>query len=172
MGGRVGEPENDRIASAVVLRLGCERRLRREADSAIAPDALGKGGAGLAEMTDPANSMKGDGVVASACGLIASLSGLALRKASLCACARRHEVDFGDAPIRVEVYASEKAIEIFVEADFETHAEERRRFAILNIPRHLFQQSDRRSGATLAQSNPLTLSFSETECKSIRGLSL
>ena len=54
---------------------------------------------------------------------------------------RRHEVDFGDAPIRVEVYASEETVEIFVEADFETHAEERRRFAILNIPRHLFSEA-------------------------------
>ena len=51
---------------------------------------------------------------------------------------RRHEVDFGDAPVRVEVYAGEETVEIFVEADFETLAEERRRFAILNIPRHLF----------------------------------
>ena len=50
---------------------------------------------------------------------------------------RRHEVDFGDAPIRVEIYASDETVEIFVEADFETHAEERRRFAILNIPRNL-----------------------------------
>jgi len=39
---------------------------------------------------------------------------------------RRHEVDFGDSPVRVEVYASEETIEIFVEADFETLAEERR----------------------------------------------
>jgi hypothetical protein len=31
---------------------------------------------------------------------------------------RRHEVDFGDAPIRVEVYASDETVEIFVEADF------------------------------------------------------
>ena len=54
---------------------------------------------------------------------------------------RRHEVDFGDSPVRVEVYASEETIEIFVEADFETHAEERRRFAIINIPRHLFSEA-------------------------------
>jgi hypothetical protein len=47
---------------------------------------------------------------------------------------RRHEVEFGDDPIRVEVYASEETIEIFVEADFETHAEEHRRFATLNLP--------------------------------------
>jgi hypothetical protein len=54
---------------------------------------------------------------------------------------RRHEADFGDAPVRVEVHASEETVEIFVEADLETHAEERRRFAILNIPRHLFSEA-------------------------------
>lgn len=54
---------------------------------------------------------------------------------------RRHEVDFGNSPVRVEVYASEETIEIFVEADFEMHAEERRRFAIINIPRHLFSEA-------------------------------
>src|SRR6266404_2488018 len=54
---------------------------------------------------------------------------------------RRHEVDFGDAPVRVEIYASDETVEIFVEADFETHAEERRRFAILNIPRNLFSEA-------------------------------
>jgi hypothetical protein len=41
-------------------------------------------------------------------------------------------VDFSAAPIRVEIYGSE--VEIFVEADFETLAEEQRRFAIVNIP--------------------------------------
>ena len=54
---------------------------------------------------------------------------------------RRHEADFGDAPLRVEVYASDETVEIFVEADFETHREEPRRFAILNIPRHLFSEA-------------------------------
>ena len=54
---------------------------------------------------------------------------------------RRHEVDFGAAPIRVEIYASEETVEIFVEADFEMLAEERRRFAIINIPRHLFSEA-------------------------------
>ena len=38
---------------------------------------------------------------------------------------RRHEVDSGDASIRVEIDASDETVEIFVEADFETHAEER-----------------------------------------------
>ena len=54
---------------------------------------------------------------------------------------RRHEVDFGDAPVRVKVYAGEETLEIFVEADFETRAEERRRFAIISIPRHLFSEA-------------------------------
>jgi hypothetical protein len=54
---------------------------------------------------------------------------------------RRYEVDFGDSTVRVEVHASEETVEIFVEADFETHAEERRRFGIMNIPRHLFSEA-------------------------------
>ena len=54
---------------------------------------------------------------------------------------RRHEVDFGDAPVRVEIYASEETVEIFIEADFDMLPEERRRFASLNIPRHLFSEA-------------------------------
>ena len=54
---------------------------------------------------------------------------------------RRHEVDFEDSPVRVEVYASEETVEIFVEADFETLPEERRSFAIINVPRHQFSQA-------------------------------
>jgi hypothetical protein len=54
---------------------------------------------------------------------------------------RRHEVDFGDSPVRVEVYASEETIEIFVEADCDTLPEERRRFAIINVPRQQFSKA-------------------------------
>jgi hypothetical protein len=54
---------------------------------------------------------------------------------------RRHEVDFGDSPVRVEIYASDETVEIFVEADFETLPEERRRFAIINIPRQQYSQA-------------------------------
>ena len=50
---------------------------------------------------------------------------------------RRHEVNFGDDAIRVEIYSSEETVEIFIEADFETLPDGRRRFAILNVPRHL-----------------------------------
>lgn len=38
---------------------------------------------------------------------------------------RRHEVDFGDDPIRVEVHASNETVEIFVDADVETDPEDR-----------------------------------------------
>lgn len=54
---------------------------------------------------------------------------------------RHHEVDFGDAPVRVEIYHSDETVEIFIEADFETIPEERRRFAVLNIHRHLFSEA-------------------------------
>ena len=54
---------------------------------------------------------------------------------------RRQEVEFGDAPVRVEIYASEETVEIFIEADFETFPEEGQRFALLNIPRHLFSEA-------------------------------
>ena len=54
---------------------------------------------------------------------------------------RRHEVHFGDAPVRVEIYPSEETVEIFIEADFETLPEGRRRFALINIPRHLFSEA-------------------------------
>lgn len=54
---------------------------------------------------------------------------------------RRHEVDFGDAPVRVEIYSSEETVEIFIEADFETLPGERRRFAIVNVPRHQFSEA-------------------------------
>jgi hypothetical protein len=54
---------------------------------------------------------------------------------------RRHEVDFGDEAVRVEIHSSEETVEIFIEADFETLPQGRRRFAILNIPRHLFSEA-------------------------------
>jgi len=54
---------------------------------------------------------------------------------------RRHEVEFGDAPVRVEIHTSEETVEIFIEADFEELPQERRRFALLSIPRHLFSEA-------------------------------
>jgi hypothetical protein len=65
---------------------------------------------------------------------------------------RRHEVDFGDAPVRVEIHSSEETVEIFIEADFETLPQERRRFAILNIPRHLFSKATAVAARRVAKS--------------------
>jgi CYTH domain-containing protein len=54
---------------------------------------------------------------------------------------RRHEVDFEGSALRVEVYAGDETAEIFVEADTDELPEERRRFALINSPRHLFSQA-------------------------------
>ena len=54
---------------------------------------------------------------------------------------RRHEVNFGDEPVRVEIHLSEETVEIYVETDFETLPEGRRRFALLNVPHHLFSEA-------------------------------
>jgi hypothetical protein len=67
---------------------------------------------------------------------------------------RRHEVDFGDAPVRVEIYASEETVEIFIETDSKTHPEERRRFALLNIPRHLFSEATAATARRAANLGP------------------
>ena len=53
---------------------------------------------------------------------------------------RRHEVDFGDSPIRVEIHSNEEIAEIYIEADYESLPEERRRSALINIPRHQFSE--------------------------------
>ncbi len=66
---------------------------------------------------------------------------------------RRHEVDFGDSPLRVGIHASEETVEIFVEADCETIAEERRRFAIINVPRHLFGKATGEAARRHAERN-------------------
>ena len=41
----------------------------------------------------------------------------------------------------MEIHSSEETVEIFIEADFETLPEGRRRFVILNVPRHLFSEA-------------------------------
>lgn len=54
---------------------------------------------------------------------------------------RRHEVDFGDDPVRIEVHASDAVVEIYIEADFETRPEGRRRFVLLSLPRDAFSRA-------------------------------
>jgi hypothetical protein len=50
----------------------------------------------------------------------------------------RHEVDFEDAEIRIEVYSGEATVEIVIEAVNDLAPSDRRPFALLNIPKHLF----------------------------------
>ena len=66
---------------------------------------------------------------------------------------RSHEVDFGDGPVRAEIYASEETVEIFIEADFDTMPEERRRFALLNSRRHPFSEAT--AAAARRATNPV-----------------
>ena len=54
---------------------------------------------------------------------------------------RRHEVDVEDAKIRIEVYSSDETVEIVVEVVNDLAPSDRRRFALLNIPRHLFSSA-------------------------------
>jgi hypothetical protein len=54
---------------------------------------------------------------------------------------QHHQVNFGDSAIRVEIHPSGETVEIFIEADFEVLPREGRRFALLNIPRHLFSEA-------------------------------
>jgi hypothetical protein len=54
---------------------------------------------------------------------------------------RRHEVDFGDDDISMSLHASSETVDLFAEADQDGRPEERRRFALVNIPRHLFSKA-------------------------------
>ncbi len=64
---------------------------------------------------------------------------------------RRHEVDFSEGIIRVEIHASDEVIEIVVEALDDNTPSDKRRFALLNIPRHLFSEA---MGAAARRSSP------------------
>ena len=66
---------------------------------------------------------------------------------------RRHEVDFGEASITVSLHASTETVELAIEADDPDRPSHNKRFALVNIPRHLFSKAmadlarqDRQSG--------------------------
>ena len=54
---------------------------------------------------------------------------------------RRYEVDFEDAEIRIEVYSGDESVEIVIEAVNDSTSSDRQRFALLNIPKHLFSSA-------------------------------
>jgi hypothetical protein len=61
---------------------------------------------------------------------------------------RRHEVDFGDAPVRVKVYASEETVEIFRRGRFGDPCRGASAVCDTQPPTPPFQRSYRGSGAT------------------------
>ena len=67
---------------------------------------------------------------------------------------RRHEVDFEDAEIRIEVYSGDETVEIVVEAVNDLAPSDRRRFALLNIPKHLFSSALGDVGAAEGNARP------------------
>ena len=54
---------------------------------------------------------------------------------------RRHEVDFDGVEITVEVFFGDETVEIAVEAPEDPTPSDKRRFALLNVPRELFNKA-------------------------------
>ena len=54
---------------------------------------------------------------------------------------RRHEVDFEGAEITVEIFFGEDTVEIAVDAPHDLAPSDKRRFALLNVPRELFNKA-------------------------------
>ena len=54
---------------------------------------------------------------------------------------RRHEVDFEDADITVELHASEDHVDLVIEASDDEAPSDKKRFALTNIPRHLLSKA-------------------------------
>ena len=54
---------------------------------------------------------------------------------------RRHEVDFEGVEITVEVFFGDETVEIAVEAPEDPAPSDKRRFALLNVPRELFNKA-------------------------------
>ena len=86
---------------------------------------MGQSGTRAKRLPERLLACGGDGNRRMAVRFIQPNNDLQLRCGGHAASSTRLKVDFGDAPIRVEIYVSDETVEIFVEADFETHAEER-----------------------------------------------
>jgi hypothetical protein len=54
---------------------------------------------------------------------------------------RRHEVDFQDAEITVEFFANETAVELVIEAQDDDRPWEKKRFALVSLPRAAFDKA-------------------------------
>jgi hypothetical protein len=54
---------------------------------------------------------------------------------------RRHEVDFEDAEVTVEVFVNEQNVELVIEALDEDRPWRKKRFALVNLPRSDFDKA-------------------------------
>lgn len=54
---------------------------------------------------------------------------------------RNHEVDFDATEITVSLHASGETVGLAIEADDPDRPSNKRRFALVNIPRHLFSKA-------------------------------
>jgi hypothetical protein len=54
---------------------------------------------------------------------------------------RRHEVEFDGAEITVEIFVGEEVIEVVAGANDPFAPSDKRRFALLNVPRDLFNKA-------------------------------
>jgi hypothetical protein len=54
---------------------------------------------------------------------------------------RRHEVDFEDADLTVEIFINEQNVELVIEALDEDRPWQKKRFALVNLPRSEFDEA-------------------------------
>ena len=54
---------------------------------------------------------------------------------------RRHEVDFDDADITVDLHASQDHVELVIDAAHDEGPFDKKRFALISIPRHLLSKA-------------------------------
>ena len=54
---------------------------------------------------------------------------------------RRHEVDFDDAKVTVEMFLNDQNVELVIEAQDEDRPWQKRRFALVNLPRSEFDKA-------------------------------
>lgn len=54
---------------------------------------------------------------------------------------RQHQVDFDSAEIAVEIFFGEDAVEIALESPHDLAPSDKQRFALLNVPRELFNKA-------------------------------
>ena len=54
---------------------------------------------------------------------------------------RRHEVDFDDAKVTVEIFLNDQNVELVIEAQDEDRPWQKRRFALVNLPRSEFDKA-------------------------------